>query len=166
MYQVTINDGEPIAFEEKNGALSLSSESEVVDLIQISKNEYHALVNGKSARISIKKINKAEKTMTATVNGKACTISITDKMDSLLKNMGLENVLVKKMNELKAPMPGLVLEVLVKRGDSVVKGDPLLVLEAMKMENIIKSAGDGVVKDIKVNTKDAVDKNQVLITFG
>jgi len=166
MYQVKINDNNPIAFAEKDQQLTPLNTEDTIDLIHIANHEYHALVNGQSAKISIKKINREEKTLTATVNGKPCTIKVTDKMDHLLKNLGLENALVQKMNELKAPMPGLVLEVLVKIGDAVTKGDALLVLEAMKMENIIKSAGDGVVKDIKVNTKDAVDKNQVLITFG
>jgi biotin carboxyl carrier protein len=55
------------------------------------------------------------------------------------------------------------LNVLVKEGDSIKKGDSLLVLEAMKMENNIKAAGDGVIKKVNVQVKQAVEKNQVLI---
>jgi biotin carboxyl carrier protein len=60
-------------------------------------------------------------------------------------------------------MPGLVISILVEEGQEVQKGDSLLILEAMKMENVIKAAGKGVVKSIKVQQKNAVEKNQILI---
>jgi biotin carboxyl carrier protein len=63
-------------------------------------------------------------------------------------------------------MPGLVLSILVKEGDEVKKGDNLLVLEAMKMENIIKSPADVTIKFIKIKPSDKVEKNQVLIQFS
>ena len=63
------------------------------------------------------------------------------------------------------PMPGMVLNVLVKEGDAVKKGDELLVLEAMKMENNIKAPGDGIVSEISVKSGDKVEKNQILIRF-
>jgi biotin carboxyl carrier protein len=62
-------------------------------------------------------------------------------------------------------MPGLILDIKVAPGDLVKKGDVVVILEAMKMENSIKSPGDGVVKDIKVALKQSVEKNQVLIQF-
>jgi biotin carboxyl carrier protein len=79
--------------------------------------------------------------------------------------MGLENALTPKISDMKAPMPGLVLQVLVNAGDTVNKGDKILVLEAMKMENTIKSPTDGIVNGVLVSQGMAVDKNQVLITF-
>jgi biotin carboxyl carrier protein len=63
-------------------------------------------------------------------------------------------------------MPGLVLNVLVSDGQSVAKGDAVLVLEAMKMENIIKAPADGVVKKVAVVKGDKVEKNQVMISMG
>ena len=70
-----------------------------------------------------------------------------------------------KVKDVKAPMPGLILDIKVRPGQEVKKGDPILILEAMKMENILKSPGDGVVKEIKVQTRQNVEKNQVLILF-
>jgi biotin carboxyl carrier protein len=69
------------------------------------------------------------------------------------------------LKENKAPMPGLILDLKVAPGDVVKKGDVVLILEAMKMENSIKSPGDGVVKEVKVSLKQSVEINQVLIQF-
>ena len=71
----------------------------------------------------------------------------------------------KKLKELKAPMPGLVLDVKVTSGDEVIEGQELLVLEAMKMENAIKSPQDGIIKSISIEKNDKVEKNQILVSF-
>jgi biotin carboxyl carrier protein len=72
---------------------------------------------------------------------------------------------VKKVSEIKSPMPGLVLDILVKPGDVIKKGDQVLILEAMKMENILKSQTDATVKSVEIETGIAVEKGQVLIKF-
>ena len=63
-------------------------------------------------------------------------------------------------------MPGLVLKVLVNEGQEFKKGDNLLVLEAMKMENILKAPVDGTVKGIKIKAGDKVEKNEVLLLLA
>jgi biotin carboxyl carrier protein len=70
-----------------------------------------------------------------------------------------------KINTIKAPMPGLIIDLKVQAGSTVKAGDPLLILEAMKMENIIKSSGEGIVKSVKVKKGDSVEKGEVLIEF-
>ena len=77
----------------------------------------------------------------------------------------MDKLAANKVNNIKAPMPGLVLRISVAVGDVIKKGDPLLVLEAMKMENVIKAAGDGVVKKINATEKIAVEKGSILIEF-
>jgi biotin carboxyl carrier protein len=77
----------------------------------------------------------------------------------------MDALATKKVNELKAPMPGLVLDVRVKVGDVIKKGEPLVVLEAMKMENVLKSIADVTIKKIAIEKGNAVEKNQVLIFF-
>jgi biotin carboxyl carrier protein len=62
-------------------------------------------------------------------------------------------------------MPGMVLKVLVTPGQAIQKGDPVLILEAMKMENVFKAAADAVVKEIKVSERTAVEKGEVLIVL-
>ncbi|MBK8879597.1 MAG: acetyl-CoA carboxylase biotin carboxyl carrier protein subunit [Haliscomenobacter sp.] len=81
----------------------------------------------------------------------------------MVDRLGLAKHTITKIKEIKAPMPGLVLEISVKEGDTVEKGQSLLILEAMKMENVLKSPGDGVVKRIFVDKGRPVDKNQILL---
>ena len=84
-------------------------------------------------------------------------------MDLLLEKLGIDNAATQGKNDVKAPMPGLILDVLVDIGDEVKKGTPLLILEAMKMENIIKSPGDGLVSDVLVKVGASVEKNHTLL---
>jgi biotin carboxyl carrier protein len=77
----------------------------------------------------------------------------------------MSNASAQKVNDLKAPMPGLILQIAVNEGDIVKKGDTLLILEAMKMENVLKAQGDGIIKKIAVNKGDRVEKNHLLIKF-
>jgi biotin carboxyl carrier protein len=100
------------------------------------------------------------------VNGQLITVKTLDRMQILLQSMGLDTTSSRKLNEIKAPMPGLVVRITVEEGTEVKKGDSLLVLEAMKMENVIKAPGDAVVGKIKVNAGQAVEKNQLLISFN
>ncbi len=69
------------------------------------------------------------------------------------------------MEEVLAPMPGNILEVIVKVGDAVKEDDELVILEAMKMENPICSPVDGTVKEIKVKAKDVVEADQLLVVI-
>jgi len=68
--------------------------------------------------------------------------------------------------EVKAPMPGKILEILVKVGDQVKEDDEVIMLEAMKMENPIYAPGDGTVKEIKVKANDSVETDQLMMVIG
>jgi biotin carboxyl carrier protein len=92
-------------------------------------------------------------------------VNVKDRFDILLEQLGMANAGVAKVNDLKAPMPGLIVSIQVQVGDNIKKGDSLLILEAMKMENVLKATGEGKIKNIKVNTRQNVEKNQVLIEF-
>ena len=70
-----------------------------------------------------------------------------------------------EIKELKSPMPGLVIKLDVKVGDTIAKGDPIMILEAMKMENVIKSRGEGKIASITVKEGQAVEKNELLVSF-
>ena len=97
------------------------------------------------------------------MDGQVYKTAIKEPIDQLLANMGLDMKALKKAEPVKAPMPGLVLKVLVEPGQQINKGDGLVILEAMKMENILKATAPATVKAIKVTERTAVDKGAVLI---
>lgn len=169
MYKVSVNGAEAISTElttsgnEFSGSLGTALVKG--DILRISDNQFHLLYNNLSYTIEVLKFNAEEKTMTLRVNSKKFTIQVQDKYDQLLKSLGMDSLAAKKVNDVKAPMPGMVLKILVKEGDAVKKGDALLTLEAMKMENILKSSADGVVKKVVAVQGTAVEKNAVLIQF-
>jgi len=135
------------------------------DFIKINNYQYHIILQEKSYTVDIIKLNIEEKKLLLKINSIKFDIELKDKYDELLHNLGVDDLAVKKINEIKAPMPGMVLSILINEGDVVKKGDSLLVLEAMKMENIIKSPADWTIKKINAITGIAVEKNQLLIQF-
>lgn len=144
---------------------SINNQAFTIDRVKSSASNWHILKEGKSYNIEILKIDKVAKQVDLKMNGKLSSVALSDQFDVLLKSLGMDNLAAKKVLELKAPMPGLVLSILVKEGDTVAKGDSLLVLEAMKMENIIKSPTEGVIKKIHALKGNAVEKSQLLISF-
>lgn len=148
---------------KKEGFVIINNEEKKVDAIQVAPNTYHLLVDSQSVTIEVVDADSANPEFM--VNGKPYKPTIKTETDLLLERLGLNIKAKKVLKELKAPMPGLVLEFRVSPGDVVNEGDALVVLEAMKMENILKSPGTAIVKAIEVSKGDAIEKNQVLITF-
>ena len=142
---------------------ALDAAAQTWDIAQLQTGFFSLLHRHTSYTIELIAYEIAEKTATFRINGRTYTVQAEDELDKLLKQLGMSAAASIKLNNLKAPMPGLILEVLVAVGQSVAKGDSLLILEAMKMENVIKSPGEGIVKAIRVVKGDAVEKNQVLI---
>jgi biotin carboxyl carrier protein len=163
MYKVSVNDKTPISIHFNDGAAFLDKQNANIDILNTGHNCFSILQNNKSYNAEIVSHNAEEKTLTIRVNNNIYSVNVKDRFDILLQQMGMGDASVKKANDLKAPMPGMVLKINVSEGEAVKKGDSLLVLEAMKMENNLKAASDGVVKMIKVNIKDTVNKGQLLI---
>jgi biotin carboxyl carrier protein len=135
------------------------------DLVKISDGYFHILLDCKSYRAEVVKADEHTKSFSLKINGRIYLVELKDKFDLLLEKMGMNSGVVGKVNNIKAPMPGLIIDLRVKKGDEVKTGDPLLILEAMKMENIIKATGESTVKSVNVKKGDSVEKNQVLIEF-
>ena len=135
------------------------------DKVEVTPDYFHIVFNRKSYKAEVVKADATSKTFHIKVNGNVYPVQVRDKFDLLLEKMGMNGSNASKTMIIKAPMPGLIIDLKVKAGDEVKTGDPLLILEAMKMENIIKAPGQGVVKNIKAKKGDSVEKNQVLIEF-
>ena len=137
-----------------------------IDIIEIRDGIFHIIKDNKTYNAEVLKANQQEKSFVIRVNGNKYTVQLKDKYDDLLKQLGMEIGSSAKLKDLKAPMPGLVVDVRVKEGDAVKKGDALVVLQAMKMENILKCTSDAVVKKIHVKKDSTIEKNQLLISFN
>ena len=135
------------------------------DVVDVKEKRYSVIKNNQSYQVEVLAINKKEKSCAVKVNGLIFRLNIKDKYDELLQHLGMDNLSNNKVSDLKAPMPGLVLDISTAQGETVKKGDALFILEAMKMENIIKSPTDGIIKDIAVDKGETVEKNQVILNF-
>lgn len=136
-----------------------------LDLIKISDTKSHILQDHNPFQTEITAANFNNKEYTVKVNNNAYTVAISDALDVLIKDMGFTVGVSKLVNSIKAPMPGLILDISVAVGDTIEENHPLLILEAMKMENSILSPRAGVIKSIAVTKGAAVEKGQLLIEF-
>lgn len=166
MYQVKVNEKYNFVVQTENKQFKVNNEVIKLDQIFLNQNSSHILYQNKSYLVEVVELIKEEKKAIIKINGNIYTLNVEDQYDQLLKQLGMDNLAVNKILQVKAPMPGLVLSVLVAEGDEVKKGDSLLVLEAMKMENMIKSPTDGIIKKIEVKQGNAVEKNELLISFS
>ena len=170
MYTIKINNTNEFKTElnkQENNAISgiLNGTEFSADIIQVREGVYHLLKDNVSYNLEVVKHIPDEKKMVVKINNTSYSLDIKDKYDDLLKSLGLDLLASKKVNDIKAPMPGMVLNILVTEGQEVKKGDALIVLEAMKMENVLKSPTDGIIKKIAITKGVAVEKNQLLIQF-
>lgn len=165
MYQIRVNDKYDFDITTDKQSI-VNGELIEMDSVSLNKNTTNILYNNKSYNVEVVSLNVLEKIAVVKVNGSIYSLTIKDQFDQLLKQLGMDNLAASKILQVKAPMPGLVLSVLISEGDEVKKGDKLLVLEAMKMENMIKSPTAGVVKKIEIKQGDKVEKNQLLISFN
>ncbi|MBP8822681.1 MAG: biotin/lipoyl-binding protein [Flavobacteriales bacterium] len=135
------------------------------DLVQTGPGLFSLVHKGRSFKVLVLKRDKEAGTVRLRIGAHCHTVRLADERTRLMQLLGIDRGARAMASELKAPMPGLVLKVLVKEGDVVKKDDPLLVLEAMKMENVIKSTGEGVVKKAHAQAGAAVEKGQLLLSF-
>ena len=166
MYKAKVNEAlfEVNFSDDKGQKGTINGKDFSMDMVQLGI-VYHLIHENQSYTLEVVDFQKEEKICVVKVNNSEYTVTLEDRFDSLLHQLGMDNMNSQQVNELKAPMPGLVLDILVEVGTTVTKGDGLLILEAMKMENIIKSPTDGVIKSVEVEKTNAVEENQVLIKF-
>ena len=131
------------------------------DFQRIHEGYYSLLIDGQSIPVAIQPVT--EDRFRVTVRGHTAEVTVQDENDLLLERYGLEHAAGPAEREIRAPMPGLVLNVMIEIGQTVNEGDGLLVLEAMKMENELRAPAGGVIDAIHVAANDPVDKDALLI---
>ncbi|GAB3718185.1 acetyl-CoA carboxylase biotin carboxyl carrier protein subunit [Spirosoma flavus] len=165
MYTTTLND-QPFTIDFTPDGPTLNGTSFDWDLVKLSERSFHILHQNRSYSAEILELNVAEKSVRLKINGHLHQVQLKDRFDLLLEKMGMSSAANARINDLKAPMPGLIVGISIQAGDTVSKGDSLLILEAMKMENVLKSPGDGIIKSIRIGKGDRVEKGQVLVEFA
>lgn len=156
-YQLTVNNTQ--IFNHT------ASTNTTLDAVEVSPSKFHILKNNQAYTAEIIATDFIAKTYTVKVNGNTYSVAIANPLDLLIKEMGFLVGNSKQINEIKAPMPGLILEMSVSVGQEVQENDCLLILEAMKMENSFLSPRAGIIKSISAKKGDAVEKGQLLIEF-
>ncbi len=164
MYTVKVNNKE-FHIESDDKQQSIDGKQFDADVLEFKKGKFHIIRDNRSFEAEIIRVNKEDKTVIIKVNNTIYPVSVKDKYDELLQEIGIDAAGGKKVNDIKAPMPGMVLKVMVESGQKIQKGDAIVILEAMKMENILKAPADGVIKKIHILKGDKVEKNQVLINL-
>ncbi|MEO6547945.1 MAG: acetyl-CoA carboxylase biotin carboxyl carrier protein subunit [Ferruginibacter sp.] len=133
------------------------------DIIQKSSTEFNCIHDHRSVNATILEYDAPGKKFKISINGEIFLIEVKDELDQMLEQMGFNKIAGKQLKNIKAPMPGLVLEIDVADGQQVNAGDKILILEAMKMENSIVIPVDATIKKILVTKGQAVDRGQVLV---
>ena len=140
-------------------------EIDKADFIKKNPAEFNLIKDNRSVNAKLLESDIAGKNLKIEVDGETFELVIKDELDQRLDSMGFSSTSTKHIKEIKAPMPGLVLEVAVKEGQEVKEGERILILEAMKMENEIRTVRAGVVKQITCIIGQRVEQNSVLIVL-
>jgi biotin carboxyl carrier protein len=154
-YKVTVNND--MSFDINQESLN------EFDAIKISDSKFHVLQNHETYKAEITDAGFNKKNYEVKVNNNTYNVHLMSDLDVLIKEMGFEVGAAKRVNDVKAPMPGLILDIIVKEGQEVKENDAIIILEAMKMENVITAPRDAIIKSISVKKGNAVEKNQLLI---
>ena len=167
MYKVSTENGEyNIGFANNDSTQPLINSVFSGYTVEGSAMDGFTLIkDGKTFKADLLKVDYKEKTFLVKINGYRVNVKAQDRFDQLLSKLGMAELGSKKINQLKSPMPGLILDILVTQGQQIKLGDPIMILEAMKMENILKAPADVTIKNIKASKGRPVEKNELLIEF-
>ena len=148
-----------------NGFLFSFTKDEIdkADLVELSPGSFNLIKDHCCSNAKLLEVNASAKILILEIEGETFEIEIKDELDQVLEQMGFGKSSFKQVKEIKAPMPGLVLEITVTDGQEVREGDKLLILEAMKMENSIMIQTNAIIKKVSVSAGQAVEKGQVLV---
>jgi len=170
-YQAVVED-QTFDIQVKDGnCLTVNGEEVTLDLKPGRKPEHFSLIlDGRSHQVWIEECQACHNGKSAVLrvhlHGFDYEVQVDTERSLKLREFAGVSGSDEELGQINAPMPGLVVKVLVETGQKVKKGDGVIIVEAMKMENEIKSPVDGIVSDVHVRDKQAVEKGEILITIG
>jgi biotin carboxyl carrier protein len=142
----------------------LDGEPYEVDFTAIgSQPVYSLLINGKSLEAHAAPLDDGWQIL---LHGRMFEARVEDEQAIRVRALAHTAADTPGEYQLRAPMPGLVVGIPVSAGAAVAKGETLVILESMKMQNELRSQKDGVVQEIRIQPGQTVEQNQVLIVVG
>lgn len=153
------------ALVNNNTLIELNAENDISPTLFREGNTLILRFGNKNIPCKLIEEDRQSRRYVIEVAKKKFTVQLKTPLDQQIDRMGYKNKTGNTVNNIKSPMPGMVFQINKKAGDSVEKGETILILEAMKMENAIKSPMDGVIKSINVNEGQAIEKGLLLIQF-
>lgn len=165
MVKSKVNDKYDFLIEKIKDQFIVNGEKKDLDIFKIDDTNYHIIHQNTSFKLSILHYDIKHKNFEIKVNTRIYKVTLQDDNDLLLEKIGVNTRSAYKVSEVKAPMPGLIIDIKVKEGMEVKSGDPLIVLKAMKMENVIKSPSDGRINKIFVEINQKIEKDAVILQF-
>ena len=164
MIEVT-TDFQRFQLHSPNGHYTVGDQEIHPEISRVGEFEWQVTVDDRTFSVLLHHIDEENKLVSLTIDGKPTTVKIRTRAEQLLQKLGLAAQMKPKAGTVKAPMPGLIVGLSVRAGQTVQEGDSVLTLEAMKMENAIKSPVSGTVEAVHVQVGDSVEKKQLLVSF-
>ncbi|MEX2456824.1 MAG: acetyl-CoA carboxylase biotin carboxyl carrier protein subunit [Balneolaceae bacterium] len=161
-FETTVGDKSiEVSIDSDNHSADLNDESVSYELIEQDKGRKLLRIGTKLYKIDNVTVDGQQ--VEFTLDGKWISATVKNEQELLLERLGFKTNSEKSVGILNAPMPGKILSLLVSVGDEVELGQPVAILEAMKMENELKAPCDGAVVEVSVSEGDNVEKNQPLL---
>jgi biotin carboxyl carrier protein len=145
------------------GTVTVDGEAAEARLHRLGPHSFHLLLDARSYVFTAERADA--QTVRVTFGGRTTAVRLKSERDLLLERLGIADDTAAGVSELRAPMPGLVLQVLAEPGQHVEAGAGLVVLEAMKMENELRAEAPGTVATVHVAPGGAVGKGDLLVSF-
>ena len=161
-YITTINNKEFLVEIVDDHHVTINGQTYHVDFEAVSGQPvYSLIVDGKSHEAYVR---ENEDEWQVLLRGRLYPAKVEDEREKRLRAAAGGGVAESGEYHLKAPMPGLVVAIPVEEGQEIKKGQVLLILESMKMQNELKSPRDGIVSRIKVKAGESVEQKQALLS--
>jgi biotin carboxyl carrier protein len=159
-YIVTINEKKRSVTISNNSQIIIDGKKHHYEVVELTSNDFVLRIDNRVYEISAQR--KDSDQYSVFINGKVIDAVVRTGLQEKASSLIEQSSELKHSMEVKAPMPGMILKVKKKSGESVEKGDSIIILEAMKMENDIKSPFSGTIRDVRVEENNPVDKGAVL----
>ncbi|HSM55838.1 MAG TPA: biotin/lipoyl-containing protein [Candidatus Sulfomarinibacteraceae bacterium] len=163
-YVTTVNDKEYIIEIDQENEITVNGQKRQVDFQQLSNGGALSLIIDHQSLEAI--VDEREDAWEVLLHGELYTVRVQDERSYRLAQARGQLSEDRDTVIIRSPMPGLILNVLVEEGDSVNKGQTVVILESMKMENELRAARDGQIARVHVEKGASVEKNQDLVTIG